>query len=197
MRISRIAQQLKNTERVSVFVDGKYAFSLNLDQLLESKLKSGTEINEAQLKAFIKMSQDGKLKIRATEWLLIRPRSSKELKDYLYRKKLEPEQIKAWLEEFQNKNYQNDQYFAKWWVEQRRNKNRSSIFIKSELKAKGIDNETISIALETNAADDKIALRALIEKKRQLSKYKDERKLIEYLMRLGYRYSLIKEVLAE
>lgn len=197
MRITRIAQQIKNNERVSIFVDGKYSFSLNLDQLLESKLKSGTEIDEAQLKAFIKLSKDGKLKMRATEWLLIRPRSSKELNDYLYRKKLEPEQIKAWLLEFKKKNYQNDQSFARWWVEQRRNKNRSSMFIKSELRAKGIDSETISNALETNAANDRTALKALIEKKRQLSKYKDDKKLIEYLMRLGYSYSLIKEVLAE
>jgi regulatory protein len=197
MRISRIAQQIKNTERASVFVDGKYAFSLNLKQLLESKLKSGTDIDEAQLKAFIKMSQDGKLKMRATEWLLIRPRSAKELNDYLYRKKLEPEQIKEWLVEFQKKNYQNDKYFARWWVEQRRNKNRSSMYIKSELKTKGVDDEIINSALEDNILDDKQALKALIEKKQKLAKYQDKKKLIEYLLRLGYRYSLIKEVLAE
>jgi regulatory protein len=197
MKISKISQQIKNPDRASIFVDGKYSFSLNLSQLLEAKIKSGDEIDEAQVKAYKKLSQDGKLKQRALEWLIIRPRSAKELKDYLYRKKLEPEQINMWVKEFQNKKYQNDEAFAKWWIEQRRDKQRSSTSIRYELKTKAINDEIINGLMAENDYEDKKALKKLIFKKRQLAKFRDDQKLIEYLMRLGYHYSLIKEVLAE
>lgn len=197
MRVTRITEQLKNPQRVSVFVDGKYGFSLNLDQLLENHLKAGDEINETDLKTYKKLSQNGKLKMRALEWLMIRPRSAKELKDYLYRKKLEPEEIGNWVQNFQAKQYQNDGSFARWWVEQRRGKQRSSAFIKHELKAKGIDNEIIEEALNSYEIDDKFALKKLIDKKRLLTRYQDNQKLTEYLLRQGYHYSLVKEVLAE
>ena len=39
MRVSSIKQQVKNPQRVSIFVDGKYSFSLSLDELLREKIK--------------------------------------------------------------------------------------------------------------------------------------------------------------
>jgi regulatory protein len=197
MRVTRITEQVKNLQRVSVFVDGKYGFSLNLDQLLKNRLKTGDEIDEADLKTYKKLSQAGKLKMRALEWLMIRPRSAKELKDYLYRKKLEPEEISNWVQNFQAKKYQSDNSFARWWVEQRRGKQRSSAFIKHELKSKGVIDEIIQEALNAHEIDDKFALKELVAKKRRLAKYQDNQKLTEYLLRQGYNYSLVKEVLAE
>ncbi|HUD03301.1 MAG TPA: RecX family transcriptional regulator [Patescibacteria group bacterium] len=197
MRITRITEQIRNPERVSVFFDGKYGFSLNLDQLLQTKLKTGDEIDGADLKVYKKLSQDGKLKMRTLEWLMIRPRSAKELRDYLYRKKLEPEEINGWLFNFQEKKYQNDGSFARWWIEQRRNKQRSSSFIKHELRSKGVTVEIIDEALNESGIDDRQVLKELIVKKRHLAKYQDNQKLAEYLMRQGYHYSLIKEELVE
>jgi len=196
MKISKVSQQVKNTDRVNIFIDGKYSFSLDLGQLLDSKIKVGQEVTEAELKAFKKMSSDGKLKMRVYEWLMLRPRSAKELRDYLYKKKLEPDAIGAWVLEFQKKNLQNDESFTRWWVEQRRNKQRSSTHIKFELKTKGVGDEIIKNALDNNLSDDKTVLKELIAKKRRHLKYQDDKKLAEYLMRLGYRYSLIKELLS-
>jgi regulatory protein len=197
MKITKITQQVKNTERVNIFVDGKYSFSLTLDQLLDLKIKADEEIDEAELIRLKKLSQDGKLKMRALEWLMIRPHSAKELGDYLRRKNLDQETIKDWSEEFQNKHYQNDESFARWWIEQRQGKGRSSAFIKHELKAKGIADEITNKLLESSGLTDKEILKKLIAKKKLQAKYQDNKKLAEYLVRLGFRYSLIKEVLAE
>src|ERR1700709_459622 len=93
MKITSIKQQVKNPERASLFVDGKYSFSLSLNELVAEKLKINQEIDEAELKRLKKLSEDGKLKNRAMEWVMNRPRSIRELRDYLYRKKAEPEQI--------------------------------------------------------------------------------------------------------
>jgi regulatory protein len=87
MKITAIKQQVKNPERVSIFVDGKYEFSLSLDELVKYKLKNNQELDKANVKKFKKISADGKLRARALEWLLNRPHSEREFRDYLYRKK--------------------------------------------------------------------------------------------------------------
>jgi len=197
VKITKISQQIKNENRANIYIDGRYCFSLTISQLLDSRIKLNNEIDEVQLTVFKKISQDGKLKIRTLEWLMLRPRSQKELYDYLYRKKLDAEDVELWIKEFKTKGYQNDESFTSWWIEQRRNKKRSAKFIKSELRTKGIKSEIIDNALATSLIDDKSALNELIAKKRLLPKYQDDKKLIEYLMRQGYHYSLIKEVLAE
>lgn len=197
MKITKISEQLKNSNRVSIYVDGKYGFSLSLDQLLELRLKTGSEIDEQALTQYKKISQDGKLKMRALEWLMIRPHSAKELKDYLKRKSLSHEIIDDWVKDFQAKRYVDDESFSKWWVGQRRDKQKSAAFIKYELQNKGVADEVIKLVLEGSEFTDTEALKVLIAKKRGLAKYQDEKKLIEYLLRQGYRYSLVKEALAE
>ena len=197
MTITRITEQVKNKERVSIYVDGKYEFSLTIAQLLDEKLKIGLELTEQDIKRLHKVSDDGKLRMRTIEWLMIRPHSSKELKDYLYRKKLDPEQIDDWVFSMQKFGYQNDEQFARWWVDQRRNKQRSAGFIRQELRTKGVHDDIIQSSLANADATDASSLEALIEKKRRNVRYQDDKKLIEYLQRQGYRYSDIVDALAE
>lgn len=197
MTITAIKQQVKNSERVSVFADGKYGFSLSLNQLVESKLKIGVEIDENELKKLVKLSAEGKLKARALEWLLSRPHSEKEFKDYLRRKKAEPELIETWAEEFSQKKYLNDETFAKWWVESRRSsKNSSNRKLYMELRQKGIDKAIIDEQLIDTQQDEEQALKNLIAKKSKLTKYKsDPHKFTSYLISQGFSYSLVKEIL--
>jgi regulatory protein len=112
VKITSIKQQVKNPERVSVFVDDKYAFSLSLDELIKYKLKNDDELDKADIKKFKKISADGKLRARALEWLVNRPHSDREFKDYLYRKKVEPEQIESLVNEFTDKGYLDNAKFA-------------------------------------------------------------------------------------
>lgn len=195
MLITKISQQVKNPDRANIFVDGKYSFSLNLNQVLETKIKVNLELNDADLKKLKKLSDDGKLKMRALEWLTLRPHSKKELTDYLKRKKLDKEQIEIFVKDFQKMGYQNDENFTKWWVDQRLNKQKSFRFIRQELISKGIPREQTDEIL--GEFSEKELLKKLIIKKRKLTKYQDDKKLNEYLLRQGFNYSLVKELLAE
>src|SRR3989339_1581860 len=114
MKITAIKAQVKNPERVSVFVDDKYSFSLSLDELVSQKLKKDDELNQADVKRLKKLSDDGKLRARSLEWLLNRPHSIREFKDYLYRKKADPRLSEALIQEFTDKNYLNEQKFGQW-----------------------------------------------------------------------------------
>jgi regulatory protein len=197
MKITKIAEQVKNPNRVSVFVDGKYNFSLTLSQLLELRLKVGGEVDAKQLAKFKDSSKEGKLKMRALEWLIIRPRSCQEFADYLKRKGLKPAVIAKWLKDFTTKSYLGDEAFAKWWLEQRLHQQKSLRFIKFELRRKGVKSAIIDDVLANNQAAERVALKALVLKKRRLAKYQDNQKLTQYLLRQGYNYSSIKDVLTD
>jgi len=193
MRITSLKQQVKNPQRVSVFVNEKYSFSLSLDELVAEKIKTGQEFDEPELKRLKKLSEDGKLRARAMVWLMIRPHSERELRDYLRRKKTEPELSDRLVEEFTAKKYLNDNSYAKWLVELRGRAGKSNRAISSELYVKGVSREVINEALEeTN--DEAERLKILIAKKQKLTRYKnDKTKLAKYLTSQGFSYSLVKD----
>lgn len=196
MKITAIKQQVKNPERVSVFVDGQYEFSLSLDELVKYKLKKNDELDKADVKKFKKISADGKLRARALEWLMNRPRSEREFRDYLYRKKVEKEQIEALVSEFSNKGYLDNAKFAAWFTELQARHGKSDRAIQSELFKKGIGRELADEVLADGAGNEADRLKAVIEKKQKLSRYKnDPDKLAKYLISQGFSWSLVKEQL--
>lgn len=204
MKITAIKTQVKNDNRASIFLDEKYSFSLTLDQLLNEGLKKYNELNEAQVKNLKKLSDEGKLKQRALEWLMGRPHSTREFRDYLYRKKAEKDLISAWVEEFTDKKYLDDASFARWFAENRRRKNKSSRAIRAELMTKGVPSSTIqSIVTELENEDDgdkkteQEALLELVNKLRNRTRYQDEQKLKQYLVSKGFRYEDIKSALTD
>jgi regulatory protein len=199
VNITTIRAQIKNADRVSLFVDGKYMCSLTLDQLLEQKLKKGEEVDESRVKQLKKLSDEGKLKARTLEWLIGRPHSTREFRDYLYRKKADEDLIEAWTEEFTTKKYLDDTEFARWFVDNRRRKNKSTRAITAELHTKGIPAVTIQKIVtelenktQTNEKSEKEALDILLSKLRNRPRYQDELKLKRYLISKGFTYADIK-----
>jgi regulatory protein len=197
MKITSIKQQVKNPERVSIFVDGKYEFSLSLDELIKYKLKNNDKFDKADVKKFKKISADGKLRARALEWLMNRPHSEREFRDYLYRKKVEPEQIDSLVNEFTEKGYLDNAKFTAWFTELQARRGKSDRAIRAELFKKGISREMADETLEAGAGDEAERLKATIEKKRNLSRYKnDPQKLMQYLISQGFSWQLVKDELA-
>jgi regulatory protein len=197
MKITAIKQQLKNPERVSIFIDGKYSVSLTLDQLLQEKLKKEQDIDEGDLKRLKKLSDEGKVRARTLEWLMRRPHSERELRDYLYRKKAEKDFADMLVNEFIDKKYLDDGAFARWFAENRIRKNRSKQAIAAELISKGISSVTIQSVVTELSLDvsEEQSLKQLVNKLRNKPRYSDEAKLIRYLLSKGFRYGDIKNVL--
>lgn len=198
MKITAIKQQVKNPERVSVFIDGKYGFSLSLDELVKYKLKNNDELDKADVKKYKKISEDGKLRARSLDWLLNRPHSTREFKDYLYRKKADSDLSAKLISEFSEKGYLDDAKFAAWFIdlETRRHKSRRAIL--AALMKKGINGEALEGALEDGEIDELQAIKELIAKKQKLSRYRgDPQKLVQYLSRQGFSWQTIRENLKD
>jgi regulatory protein len=197
MKITAITAQVKNPERVNIFVDGKYSFSLSLDEVIKEQVKKDLEINEVDLKRFKKVSDDGKLRARSLEWLLNRPHSIREFRDYLYRKKAEPELIESFIGEFTKRGYLDEQKFTAWFVELQKRRGKSDRAIRAELFKKGIGRELAEEVLGSEA-DETNRLKQVIAKKKHLNRYKnDPDKLKRYLTSQGFNWDDIKAALKD
>lgn len=198
MKITNIKPQLKRTDRYSVYVDDKYAFSLGEVELLAAGLRLNQEMSKEQLAALMDIAKLDKAYDRTLNYIAIRRRSEWEVRQYLKRKSYEPEIIEAILSRLSAKGYIDDTVFAKVWVENRRLlKSTSKRRLQQELRAKRVDDYIIQQVLTEDDTDEREVLKELIAKKRQQSRYQDNLKLMQYLSRQGYNFDDIKSVMSE
>ncbi|MDO4526852.1 MAG: RecX family transcriptional regulator [Candidatus Saccharibacteria bacterium] len=198
--VTELKQGVRNPERVNVYIDKKFAFSLGISQVVDFHLKIGKSLTDDELDELKKASEFGKLYQRTLEWVLMRPHSEKETRDYLYKKiyekKLDREYIDLIIKKLKAKNYLNDEKFAEWWVENRFAKKGVSLKrLKMELMKKGINREVIERFLSESERNDRDEILKIIAKKR--AKYPDDQKLIGYLVRQGFDYQTVKIIVEE
>lgn len=192
MKITAIKAQVKSESRVSLFVDDAFFCSVDMLQLAEMRLHAGQELSEELAEHIKNEGAFSKAYNRAINYLAIRPRSSKEIRDYLWRKKYAPEIAERVMERLDQKGYLQDQQFAKAWVQSRSlTKPMSRRRLSQELSQKGIKNDAQADALAS--FDEESSLRQIIEKKGKLARYKnDKQKFIQYLARQGFSFDLIQ-----
>jgi regulatory protein len=198
MKITAIKQQVKRADRYSIYLDGKYSFSLGEHELLKLGLHSGQELTDEELASYQDESAFGKWFDKTLNLLSFRLRSEWELRDYLRRKDCPPEITERILNKLSINGYVNDEQFARRWVENRRLlKATSRRRLSQELRAKRISTDIIDTVLaeDKEETDEQEVLRQLVEKKR--ARYPDQLKLMQYLARQGYSYDDIKQVLNE
>lgn len=85
--ITKITAGVKNPDRANIFIDGRFAFSLDIAQVVDFNVKAQQKISPRRLQELRDASEFGKLYQRALEWALARPRSERETKDYLNQRK--------------------------------------------------------------------------------------------------------------
>lgn len=194
-RITAIQPQIRAEHRVNVHLDGSYWVSLDIQQVVELGIKVGRDIDEATKALVEKESSFGKAYAAALNYVSIRIRSEKELRDYGFKKRWEPELTERVIERLRAKGYLDDSAFAVRWAENRQlSKPMSRRRLSQELRQKGIRGDDLSAAMEK--LDEAAMLRRLIDKK--AGKYKDDpTKLTAYLLRQGFSYDLVREALAE
>ncbi|MGB2686596.1 MAG: RecX family transcriptional regulator [Candidatus Saccharimonas aalborgensis] len=208
MKVTSLSSQVRNPDRVNVSIDGKYRFSLDVSQITDLNVRVGRELGNDEVAELEVESQFGKLYARALEYCLMRPHSVREVRDYLRRKTIatryksrsgelrerlgySPALVPRVLKKLQHKRYLDDEQFARWWFENRNvGKGTSLRKLKVELRSKGVEPDIVERMIAENLRDDATELQKLIAKKR--SRYADDQKLAQYLLRQGFRYDDIR-----
>lgn len=146
---------------------------------------------------------------QALKFLSYRPRSEKEIRDYLkikYKKsnfKDLESSIDKVVRKLKEQKFIDDEEFAKLWIESRnRSKPRSLRLIKLELKRKGISEEQIESGIKnqesgikTDLDQAKTLAEVRIERLKGLDRQKIYEKLGRYLASKGFGWDTIKQVI--
>lgn len=198
MKLTAIKAQVKRADRVSIYIDGAYAFSLSHGQLLEYRLHTGLEIDAAQAEELAKASEAGKLYDRLLRYVLVRPRSQREVQQYIRRKRYDQALSSDSVAKLMTRGYIDDAVFAKAWVQNRSaTKPVSARRLRLELRQKGISDDLIARAMADGVHNQTAALQTLIAKKQRQIRYTDSQKLKQYLVRQGFGYDEVVSALAD
>jgi regulatory protein len=194
-KITALKFQKRNRERVNVYLDGKYAFSLQA--ILAARLHKGQLLSDGEIEGLLQEDASQKAYDRALNFLTYRPRSRAEVRRYLERKGVSPEVSERVEERLLRVGLLDDEAFARFWVENREQfKPRSRYRLRQELRQKGLDAQVIAQAVE-EVDEEQSAYCAAVGRARRyahLDRKDFWRKLGSFLQRRGFSYEIVKEV---
>lgn len=203
VQISSVEVQKRNAERVNVYVDGKYVFSLSALLAHEYKLRRGAAVSADVLREALRRDEVGKAVDAAVKLLAFRPRSETELTRRLAQKGYDRDIIDEAVGRLREQGFVSDAEFARFWVDNREQfKPMGTRRIRSELIQKGVGKETIDEALQDENPDQQydLALRAAKRKLRSYSGLEYDayyRRMGGYLARQGFDYQTSSRVMKE
>ncbi len=216
MKITGLSAQ-KKSKGVNVSIDGEYAFSIkHSNTITEKGLYKDKQIDEQEIIDILITDVGNIFKERTIVLISKRLRSEFEIKRYLskglakyfskyshyfgensdnYKNKL----IEEVIDYLKNKNYIDDNKFAKFWIENRIISNKRSLnSIRSELFQKGVQNDIINKLIDN--IDSQVELetcKKIAEKKWQKinepDEFKKKQKLFTYLSSKGFSWDTIQE----
>lgn len=204
MKITKLERQKKNKERISVFLDERYAFSLSEESLLKLHLKEGQEIEKDDLDRIVLEEENRDAMDLAFRLLGIRSRSERELVQRLKQKKFSPVTIERTVGRIRELGYINDAQFACDWVRYRKQQGKGPELIKAELKMKGISPEVLSEVLaemKESGESETEQIKSIAERKLKqmqgLPPRTAAQRLTGFLARRGFGIEAIREALRE
>lgn len=193
--ITAIKAQKRNQQRVSIYLDGEFAFGLS--RFVAGWLAPGRKLTDAEIE---KLQHEDTYEVafqKALQFINFRPRSVEETRQRLHEKGFSEEVITTTLNILIEKNWLNDLEFSRQWIENRNTfRPRSNRLLSQELRLKGVADNIITQALERFGEDqDGLAYQAGIKPAKRYSqetKLDFLKKVGGYLARRGFHYGIVK-----
>lgn len=193
--ITAIKPQKRNPQRVSIYLDGQFAFGLS--RFVAAWLEPGRKLSETEIE---KLQNDDTYEIalqKAMQFINHRPRSIEETRRRLKDKGFDDAVIETTLQKLVDQNWLNDLDFSRQWIENRNAfRPRSDRLLSYELRQKGVAEDVIGQALNTYGGDeDELAYQAGVKKAKQCqqeTRLDFLKKVGGYLGRRGFHYGIVK-----
>ncbi len=194
-KITGLQVQQKNHQRLSVFLDGEFAFGLN--RIVAAWLRVGQDISDEKIAQLRAEDAREQAYLFALHYLDYRPRSTAEIRKHLLEHEIPEEEIAGVLERLQNNGLVDDTRFAEAWIENRNEfRPRGRRALAYELRLKGVDPQTIQETLD-GLDEESLAYQAGLKKARMYKNldWPDFRvKLSGFLARRGFGYDAVQSV---
>jgi regulatory protein len=198
--VTAIQTQARDPDRVSVFIDGAFAFGLGREVADLTGLAVGDDLDSERIRDLLVREFQHRALSTALVYLAHRPRSEGEIRKRLQRDDHDPDTIEATLVRLREWHYVDDADFARRWVENRdEHRPRGTRLLATELRQKGVDPELIAGVIDEAGIDEEAGALDLARKRsRQLVNLEPavrDRRLAGFLARRGYGYDIIRRVL--
>ena len=194
-RITKLTVQRNDQQRISIFLDGDYAFGLA--RAVGERLRIGQTLTLSEIDSLLSDDLNETIRKRALNFLSRRARTEKELRNELLKDGYEETRIDSIIAELKNSHLLDDQEFSSNWVENRNSLHpRSQRLIALELRQKGITEEIIQDSLR-NVDDDQTAYHLGSRYSRRLAGLEwpvFRKRLSNHLASKGYDYGTINRV---
>ncbi|MFQ5707378.1 MAG: RecX family transcriptional regulator [bacterium] len=200
-KITKIERQKRNKNRVSIYLDDQFAFGLDLEVATQFDLREGAEVSQETIDTVLLKEEKKGAKNKAFRYLAGRAHSEKELRDKLRLKGFSKPIVEEVLAELKVLKFIDDSAFAASYVRSRMiNRPCGETLLRHELWQKGVSEEIAKSAVKAFFSEHNQVevARALAEKLRprysRLDATKRKKRLSDFLLRRGFAWELVKEV---
>ncbi len=193
--ITRIEVQQHNKNRVSIFLDEEYAFSIALETAMKHSLKKGMELDDCAIKSLILESDQRTALDQAVNYLSQRLKTKQQMIDYVKKHGFDDIIVQYVIEKLEEYHYIDDQNYVEKYITTYLGKVGKKK-IEYDLLKKGIHKQLIQSALHECEVDEEDVY-YLAKKKlgtKQLDQ-KEKEKLFRYLAGKGFSYEESKKAI--
>lgn len=202
--LTRMTEQKRRPNRRNIYLDGRFAFGVNLNVVAQFHLKPGLELSVQQVQSIQLGEVRQECMDKALRCLERRLHSRHELQVRLTRLEYGPEVIEQVLNELQRLGYVDDERFARTKaLSAAQHKHHGKRRAMVELIKAGVARTTADRALEKvyDVHDSLATARQLAQKKapslRHLDSMTARRRLAGMLLRRGFDYDTVRPVIDE
>lgn len=200
MRVTALKFQKRNPKRVSVFLDGAFAFGMHQETVERLGLAVGREVNRQELDRLLAEEELRKCRDYALLLLSYRARTRAELEQRLVRKGFAPDITKTTIERLEAMKLVDDRRFAEGFVQDRISIGHKGKWrVRAELMKRGVGRQEIEEALRKAPDETQAAVELVEQYAKRYARLEPEvrrRRLFALLSRRGFSLDTIRDVLS-
>lgn len=199
--ITKIGRQKNNNERYNLYLDEKYAFSVDEAVFIKYQLTKGKVIEAFTIDEIVFDDEVRKAYNKAIHFLSYRMRSEHEVKQKLLQTDFGEAVILEAIRKLYEHGFLNDEHFTKALVAtQKKNSKKGPAAIRQELKKKGIEKDLQEEVLAAYTEEEQLTIaRRLTEKIINQNEAKTpsqvKQKIQDMLQRKGYNFTIISQAI--
>lgn len=194
--ITDIAPQVKDKDRCSVYVDGRFYCGLKLETAVKHRLKVGDQIELSKLDEIQLENEKSQALDKAMTHLTHSMKTEKDIRDFLKKKGYVEAVADYAAEKLKEYGFLDDEEYCRQYAASA-GKTKGPRLIAYELKRRGAREESIQAALSELSGEAEAAAAALKKYMRGKEFIKENlSKAYRHLMSRGFDYDTAKEALS-
>ncbi|MDR6722247.1 regulatory protein [Paenibacillus amylolyticus] len=199
LTITRVERLLKGRVARYRIEFGMHSITVLEDVMIKYRLMRGNTFVKKDLEEIVVADERQQTYVQSLRYLEFKPRTRHELSQRLRQKQFAPPLIEEVLDRLEQESLIDDEAFAKEWTRQRmEGQRKGKLWIRQELRQKGIANDLIAEALETVSGDTEFET-ALTAGRKKWNQVKGDisekkRKTLPFLMRRGFPMDMVRRV---